>query len=177
MTTRLEEALTLFNDSFDDTPPYTRIAFTLDTEFDDSRWSGATHVVNGKKEDTRARILEITRRGADYVVDLTGSPKMLGLAVEALAPTGTAALIGAAPHGTQASIDMASLLNGRVIRGVLQGDAVPQVFIPKLIALHRAGKFPFDRLVQYYDFEDVERAFEDSKQGRTIKPVLRIAKS
>lgn len=141
-----------------------------------ARSLGATHVVNGKKEDTRARILEITRRGANYVVDLTGSPKMLGMAVEALAPTGTAALIGAAPHGTQASIDMASLLNGRVVRGVVQGDAVPQLFIPKLIALYRSGKFPFDRLIQFYEFEDIERAFEDSKQGRTIKPVLRIAK-
>jgi hypothetical protein len=27
-----------------------------------------------------------------------------------------------------------------------------------------------------YEFEDIERAFEDSKQGRTIKPILRIAK-
>ena len=137
---------------------------------------GATHVVNGKKEDTKARILEITRRGADYIVDLTGSPKMLAMAVEALVPTGTVALIGAAHQGTQASIDMASLLNGRVVRGVVQGDAVPQLFIPKLIALYRAGKFPFDRLVQYYDFEDIERAFEDSKQGRTIKPIVRIGK-
>lgn len=56
---------------------------------------------------------------------------------------------------------MATLLNGRVVRGVIQGDAVPQLFIPKLIE-------------RFYDFEDIERAFEDSKQGRTIKPVLRI---
>lgn len=50
-----------------------------------ARSLGATHVVNGKNEDTSARILEITRRGADFIVDLTGSPKMLGMAVEALA--------------------------------------------------------------------------------------------
>jgi aryl-alcohol dehydrogenase len=72
---------------------------------------------------------------------------------------------------------MASLLNGRVVRGVVQGDAVPQLFIPKLIALYRAGKCLFDRLIQFYEFEDIERACEDSEQGRTIKPVLRIAKS
>lgn len=141
-----------------------------------ARSLGATHVVNGKTEDTRARILEITKRGADYIVDLTGSPKMLGMAVEALVPTGTAALIGAARQGTQASIDMASLLNGRVVRGVIQGDAVPQLFIPKLIDLYRAGNFPFDRLVKFYEFEDIERAFVDSKEGRTIKPIVRIGK-
>jgi Zn-dependent alcohol dehydrogenase len=86
--------------------------------------------VNGKTEDTRARILEITKRGADYIVDLTGSPKMLGIAVEALVPTGTVALIGAARQGTQA----------------------------------------------FYEFEDIERAFVDSKEGRTIKPIVRIGK-
>ena len=102
---------------------------------------------------------------------------MLAMAVEALAPTGSVALIGAAPQGTQASIDMAALLNGRVVRGVIQGDAVPQLLISKLIEFFRAGRFPFDRLVKQYEFEDIERAFEDSKQGRTIKPVLRISEA
>lgn len=60
---------------------------------------------------------------------------------------------------------------------MIQGDAVPQLFIPKLIDLYRAGKLPFDRLVQYYELEDIERAFVDSKEGRTIKPILRIARS
>lgn len=136
---------------------------------------GATHVVNGSTEDTKARILEITGRGADFIVDLTGSPKMLALAVEALAPTGTVALIGAAHQGTQVSLDMALLLNGRVVRGVIQGDAVPQAFIPRLVELYRAGKFPFDKLVKFYEFADIERALDDTKQGKTIKPILRIA--
>ena len=72
---------------------------------------------------------------------------------------------------------MATLLNGRVVRGVIQGDAVPQLFIPKLIEFFRAGRFPFDRLVKQYEFEDIETAFNDSKQGKTIKPVLRIGKA
>jgi aryl-alcohol dehydrogenase len=138
---------------------------------------GATHIINGRIEDTKARILEITGKGADFIVDLTGSPKMLSMAVDALAPTGTVALIGAAHQGTQVSIDMAQLLNGRAVRGVIQGDAVPHLFIPKLVELYRAGKFPFDKLVKFYEFEDIERAFDDSKQGTTIKPILRISKA
>lgn len=47
--------------------------------------------------------------------------------------------------------------------------------IDKHIDMYRAGKFAFDRLVRYYEFEDIERAFEDTKQGRTIKPILRIS--
>jgi len=70
---------------------------------------------------------------------------------------------------------MNTLLNGgRTLRGVIQGDSVPQLFIPKLVEFYRAGRFPFDRLVRYYDFEDINRAFDDTRSGATIKPVLRI---
>jgi aryl-alcohol dehydrogenase len=139
-----------------------------------ARELGATHTINGKKEDTRARIMEITRRGADFVVDLTGAPPMLAMGLNVLAPLGSAALIGAAAAGTQVPLDMATLLNGRTVRGIIQGDAIPQTFLPELIQLYRAGRFPFDRLVRYYDFENIEQAFEDSRQGKAIKPILRI---
>jgi len=49
--------------------------------------------------------------------------------------------------------------------------------MPKLIKLYLAGKFPFDRLVKFYKFEDINRAIADSKRGDTIKPVLRMSKA
>jgi aryl-alcohol dehydrogenase len=54
---------------------------------------------------------------------------------------------------------------------------VPQLFIPKLIALHNAGLFPFDRLVKFYDFSKINTAIADAKSGDTVKPVLRISKA
>jgi aryl-alcohol dehydrogenase len=44
--------------------------------------------------------------------------------------------------------------------------------IPLLIQLWRDGKFPFDRLVSYYDWKCIDQALEDLKCGRTLKPVL-----
>jgi aryl-alcohol dehydrogenase len=52
---------------------------------------------------------------------------------------------------------------------------VPKHFIPKLIRLYRAGEFPFDRLVKFYDFREINRAIADSKRGETIKLGLRIS--
>jgi Zn-dependent alcohol dehydrogenase len=66
---------------------------------------------------------------------------------------------------------------GKKTVGIIQGDAVPQHFIPQLIDLYRAGRFPFDRLVKFYDFKDINQAIADSRKGDTIKPVLRIGKS
>ncbi len=73
---------------------------------------------------------------------------------------------------TTSGID--SLTGGRKTLGIIQGDAVLQSFIPKLIGLHRAGWFPFDRLVKFYDFSAINKAVADAKRGDTIKSVLRI---
>ena len=135
---------------------------------------GATHAINGREEDTAARIAEITRRGADYVLETTARPEMLTLAVDSLSALGVAGLIGGAPAGTKAPIDMNALLGGRSVRGIAQGDSVPQVFIPELIDLYRSGRFPFDRLIRHYDFADINQAAQDTASGETVKAVLRV---
>ncbi len=57
-----------------------------------------------------------------------------------------------------------------------QGDAVSKVFLPQLIDLYRQGRFPFDKLITFYDsLEQVNQAIDDSHSGAVIKPVLRIA--
>ncbi|HET6372493.1 MAG TPA: NAD(P)-dependent alcohol dehydrogenase, partial [Candidatus Polarisedimenticolia bacterium] len=36
------------------------------------------------------------------------------------------------------------------------------------------GPFQFDRLVKYYEMDQIEQALEESKSGKVIKPILRI---
>lgn len=50
---------------------------------------------------------------------------------------------------------------------------MPQVFIPQLIELWRSGKFPFDRLVKFYDLADINQAIADSESGLVLKPIVR----
>jgi len=69
-----------------------------------------------------------------------------------------------------------SLPGGRKTLGIIEGDAVPQEFIPKLIKLYQAGAFPFDRLITFYGFDEINRAIAGARRGDTIKPVLRISK-
>ncbi len=61
------------------------------------------------------------------------------------------------------------LLGGRKVLDVVQGDAVLQRF-----RLYRQGRFPFDRLVTFHDFADINRAIADERSGKTIKAVRRI---
>ena len=129
---------------------------------------GATHAIDNRRQKIAAGIADITGSGVNYVVETTGNPKMHQLAIEVLNPRGVVALL-TGESGTD------SLPEGRKTLGIIQGDAVPQNFIPKLIELHQAGQFPFDRLVKFYDFSDINRAIADAKRGDTIKPVLRIS--
>jgi aryl-alcohol dehydrogenase len=128
---------------------------------------GATHAIDARREDVAARIAEISGSGVDYVVESTGSTEMERLAVAVLKPKGRVALL----TGNMAT---QSFAGGRKAFGVIQGDAVPQRFIPKLIDLYRAGRFPFDRLVKFYPFTAINRAIADARKGDTIKPVVRI---
>lgn len=45
--------------------------------------------------------------------------------------------------------------------------------IPYLIHEHAQGRFPLEKLVKVYDFNDFSDAFEDMKGGKVLKPVLR----
>jgi aryl-alcohol dehydrogenase len=128
---------------------------------------GATHSLDNRDTDIAVRIAAITGKGVDYVVESTGDAELSRLAVDLLNPHGRAALLtGQAAPG--------NLPGGRKVLSVIQGDAVPQRFIPKLIKLYEAGRFPFDRLVEFYDFRKINQAIADAKRGATIKPVLQI---
>jgi aryl-alcohol dehydrogenase len=84
-------------------------------------------------------------------------------------------LLGVVPPGTEVTLDMDAIMNGRTVTGIIEGDAIPDLFIPRLIDLYRQGRFPYDRMISYYPFDDINKAVEDMEQGRVIKPVLRVS--
>ncbi|TLK52734.1 NAD(P)-dependent alcohol dehydrogenase [Glutamicibacter sp. V16R2B1] len=134
---------------------------------------GATHVVNSKETDPAAAIKEITAGGAQFALDTTGVPMVFTQMSNSLATRGHGALVGAAKLGTEAKVDIGTqLLAGINLHLVIEGDAVPKEFIPRLVSLHQQGLFPFDKLIKKYDFADINQAFADSANGSTLKPVI-----
>jgi len=100
----------------------------------------------------------------------------LRIAVEILEPLGICGLIGGSPPGSEVQLDMLSILLGRGLRGIIQGDSIPKIFIPQLIQFYEEGRFPFDKMIQFYEgLEQINKACQDTKTT-AIKPVLRISK-
>ncbi|WP_150307471.1 NAD(P)-dependent alcohol dehydrogenase [Planctomonas psychrotolerans] len=145
----------------------------IDSRLEFAKSLGATHTINSKNEDAVARIREITGGGANYALDTTGNKSVFTQMTNSLGTLGHGALVGAAAPGTESPIDIGNLLlSGLKISMVIEGDSVPQTFIPRLISLYEAGVFPFDKLVKKYDFADINQAFADSESGETLKPVV-----
>src|SRR5690606_14471574 len=145
-----------------------------DNRLELARELGATHAFNGKKVDVVKEIKAVTRGGTHYAVETTGAPPVVRQCLNALRPLGTAAIVGVTPK-MELDVHNDLMAEGKSMIGVIEGDSVPRVFIPKLVEFYKAGKFPFDRLVRFYDFADIKQAFDDSASGVTVKPVLRAS--
>jgi aryl-alcohol dehydrogenase len=137
-----------------------------------ARELGATHTINPKDKDAGEALRTITGRGVNYVFETSGRSEMLPHALKGLASLGQ---IGFVAPGPESVVELTRLSPGGRVRFIIQGDAVPQLFIPELIRLYKSGRFPFDRLVRFYPFEKINDAFADSARGEVIKPVLRMA--
>lgn len=135
---------------------------------------GATHTVNRKEcEDIAGRIKEITDGGCHYAIDTSGTSNFVKTALACLRFKGTAVVLGLTGDVT-INIQQELMGEAKSLVGVVEGDANPKTFIPKLIEYYREGKFPVNRLMKFYDFEDINRAFEESHQGVAIKSVLKM---
>lgn len=144
-----------------------------DSRLDFARELGATHVINGLREDVVSRIQEITGGGANYALETTAVPEVFSTMTRSLGVRGHAAVVGAAALGTNANFDIGSLLPmGITVTMVVEGDSVPSCFIPELVDFYERGLFPFDRLIKNYRFEEINTAFDDSASGVTLKPVV-----
>jgi aryl-alcohol dehydrogenase len=140
-----------------------------------ARELGATHTINhAGRTDVVAEIRKLTGLGLRYSLETSAIPAIFREAVDALMPAGTCVLLGSARAGTEVSFETPFLQNGRTVRGVIQGDSMPQQFIPQLVDHIMAGRFPLERMITFYDLADINLATAESSAGKTIKPVLRM---
>lgn len=136
---------------------------------------GATDVINAKEcADVCEAVRKLTGgRGANYSVECSGIPVQTLNAVNCLDVLGKA-VIASVTGDAKVEVELeASLMNpSRTLSGLVEGGSNPQTFIPQLVKFYKEGRLPVDKMVKYYKFDDIVQAFEDSKSGVTIKPVL-----
>jgi aryl-alcohol dehydrogenase len=135
---------------------------------------GATHAYAPTDEPLPKTVMAIAPRGVDFVLDTTAIPALIESGVLCLASRGVCGLVGVpAQLGATAGGNMGFMVaGGRSIRGIMEGDSNPHIFIPELLALYRQGRFPFDRLITTYKMADINQAIADQHAGACVKAVL-----
>ncbi len=134
---------------------------------------GATDVFNPTEtQDLVWDIMNAVPNGVDCSLDAVGSNAVIRQALEILRSPGHCATVGFQGLQHDITIDQGHLLLGRRLSGVIEGDADPQNFVPTLIELYRAGKFPFDQLISTFPFERINEAIAASTSGAVVKPVV-----
>ena len=135
-----------------------------------ARKYGATHTLSGSPAEITAAVREITGHGSDYAFDTTGNAALVRASHDALNVIGTIALAGVGFGDL--TVDFLSMISGRTITGVMEGDSIPHEFIPRLAALNAEGKFPYHELITEFPLERINEAEAASADGSVIKPVL-----
>ena len=133
---------------------------------------GATHTCDATSVEVLEALREIGGGSIDATVECSGNLEALRQAVEILPILGTCLMVGAAPAGADLALDHRDLLFGKRIRGVLGGEGQANTFLPALLGLHAQGRFPFDRLLTQFAFDQIEVGVAGMQDGSVIKPVL-----
>ncbi len=136
---------------------------------------GATHAIDGTKDDPRQAVFDLTDgRGADYVFVAVGAKTAIESAAPLLAPGGMAVLVGIPEDGVDAIFDPIALANAsQRIVGSKLGDAVVQRDIPDLISLYRDSELKLDELItDRIPFAEINSAMATARSGAGLKTVV-----
>lgn len=134
---------------------------------------GATHALNINDGEIPPRVRDILPRGARYAFDASATVAALEDAMQCIGQGGKIAIVSFPEGGQKFPFTTKELfLRVASLQGTMQGHAVPQRFLPKLIEWQQQGLFPYEKLITRYDFADINKAFSDAESGTAIKPVL-----
>ena len=138
-----------------------------DNRLDLARSMGATHLINSRKEDARARVREICGApGVDVFVDNTGQPEIIQMGYELTSSRGRVTLVGVPTKGSDISIYSLPLHFGKVISGSHGGEAAPADDIPRYFSLYRSGHIRLKSLITHrYPLERVNEAIAGMRDG------------
>lgn len=137
---------------------------------------GATHAVDttGMELDNLAEEIKKTvgmRIG--YGVETTGVLKIVEQGVQAVGHRGHFATVGVPPMDKTLTFGVMDMLTGgKTYSCNYFGDSDSRVMLPQMIKWWRQGKFPLEKLVQFFPAKDFEKALEGMHDGSVIKPVL-----
>ena len=137
---------------------------------------GATDVVNASTTDPVEAIKELTEGGVEWAFDAFGSAQVISQCVDVLRPNGTAVMVGLAPEGDRAPIEMTTLVrNQKSLTGSYYGSASPHETFEKMIDFYLRDTIDVAGLIQRrYKLDQINEGFDDLIGGKVGRGVIEM---
>jgi S-(hydroxymethyl)glutathione dehydrogenase/alcohol dehydrogenase len=137
---------------------------------------GMTDFVNPAdvKGDVVARLVDVTKGGADYSFECIGSVQAMRQALEcAHRGWGVSVIIGVAPSGAEIATRPFQLVTGRTWKGTAFGGARGRTDVPKIVDWYMEGRIEIDPLITHtMPLEKINDAFDLMHAGESIRSVV-----
>ncbi len=130
---------------------------------------GATHVVNAAEVRPQEAVREITGgRGVDVAFEALGRPETFVQAVESVRDGGRAVIVGIAPIGVTAPVEITRVVRRKIqILGSYGGRT--RTDMPMVLGLAQRGAIRLDRLVtRQFSLEQADEAYRLLDQGGIV---------
>ncbi|KAK8152921.1 zinc-binding dehydrogenase [Phyllosticta citrichinensis] len=142
-----------------------------------ARSLGATHTIDTSGL-APAQVAEAIRDatdglGATVCIDTSASPALVAALLDGTRYMGRVIQVGTGMPDARLSLHMQSfMVSGKTYRGAVQGHCRTDDSIPQMVRWWRDGVFPVERLVQFWDVKEFEKAVAEMGKGKVVKPVL-----
>ena len=135
---------------------------------------GATDVINSRDSNAVEAIRDLTGGGVELAFDSFGSSGTTSAAVGCLRANGTAVLVGLAPVGDAAPIDMVDLVRAqKTLVGSYYGSASPHRTFARLVEWYLAGRLSAgDLITRRYRLEEINEGFAALARGEDGRGVI-----
>jgi S-(hydroxymethyl)glutathione dehydrogenase/alcohol dehydrogenase len=146
-----------------------------DNKLEMARRFGATHTVNGGRDNGVLKCRELTGgEGADFSFEAVGVPQLMLETNEAARRGGTVVIVGVGRLTESVPFNALMLsMSGKTVKGCYYGDTNFRHDFPRLLDLYRAGKLDLDDMVTTtYRIDEASQAIEDMLGNKNARGVI-----
>jgi len=139
----------------------------FDGRLDLAKKLGATHLINSKTVDAKAKINEILAgQGVDVFIDNTGQPSIIEMGYDLTKSQGRVVLVGVPKKGKNINIYSLPLHFQKTISGSHGGETIPHEDIPRYQKLLEAGRIELKPLItDFFNLDEVNTAIQKMRSG------------
>jgi alcohol dehydrogenase len=146
----------------------------LPAKLERARELGATRVFDARDPEVVAQVKAATGGGVDYAFEMAGAVPAVELAYRITRRGGTTVSAGLPNPAAIWPLQAVSMIaEERTIKGSYIGSCVPSRYVPRFVAMFRAGRLPVDQLLsETIGLDDLNPALDRLARGESVRQVI-----